>query len=157
MSITSTFAKLAGLVFAMGLFGMGPCTDLFDEFKAKWDSQKRLREEEEAANVTPPGEEPPKKVQPNSNHFFDGTTTASTLQKHPTSQLSQEAAHDYVTHPFLPVTRTISTGNRPVPMATTTTTIVQSENIPPSEIPWLSFMMHKPSQATTKQPEIGKL
>ena len=156
MSITSTSTKLAGLVFAMGLFGMGPGTYLVDEIQAKLDSRKRIQEEEDAAIVAPPGEEPSKKGVSQTAHLIDGTTPSSSLPKHPTSKLSQDAAREYVTHPFLPITnvsRTISSGET----ESTDTTVLQTENSPPKEIPWLSFMMHKPSQATTKQPEIGKL
>jgi hypothetical protein len=140
----------------MGFFGMGPGALMLDELKSKWESRKKLQDEDDAAIVTPPGEEPPKKGNSSKSvaaHLFDGTAPPSTLQKHPTSKMSQDAAHEYVTHPFLPVTN-VSRTIKAVPISSTTSVEFQHSTCPPpKEIQWLSFMMHNHPQATTKQPE----
>jgi hypothetical protein len=151
MSVPSTPVKLAGLVFAMGLFGMGPGTILLDELKAKWEKKRNDHSEEEkvAAIVAPPGEEPTskKKTQHHNPHLLEGTSNNNNpspiVRKHPTEMLSQEAAHDFVKHPFLPVTAPANKQDKPASDSNTAT-------IPMSTtIPWLSFMLGTSTENTS--------
>lgn len=58
MSWASTAPKIAGLLFAMGFFGLGPGTVLIEELSMSWKKKREHQQDEASAAVTPPGEEP---------------------------------------------------------------------------------------------------
>jgi hypothetical protein len=158
MSVASTSVKLAGLVVAMGLFGMGPGAVLLDELKASWEKRRAEQQREKddhAAIVAPPGEEPPDpQSRPHHVHPLDEVMlgNASSIQKHPINQLSSEEAHEFVTHPFSPMI-TVSRNN------TNLSTIVahseghhnEERNSVPTTIPWLSFMLNNPPSTSNRR------
>lgn len=138
MSVASTSVKLAGLVFAMGLFGMGPGTILLDEIKARWEKKRTDDEEETAALVAPPGETHLTKqtTQHRAPHMLEGTPSIPPqVQKRLSEDLAHEAAHDFVKHPFLPVN---------IPAKATgkiSSETNKSEKAPYETLSWLSFMI----------------
>jgi hypothetical protein len=138
MSVASNSVKLAGLVFAMALFGMGPGTMLLDEFKATWGKKRKETEEDAAAIVAPPGEVPSlRSSQRHNAHLLEGTSNSpSTIRKPSTEILAQEAAHEFVKHPFLPLTTVVNNTEKP-----TLTMNNTASSLPSTIVPWLSFMM----------------
>jgi hypothetical protein len=135
MSVATTSVKLAGLVFAMALFGMGPGTILLDEFKATWGKKRKDSDKEAAAIVAPPGEVP---SQGHTAHLLEGTLNkSSSIRKHGTETLAQEAAQEFVKHPFLPVTTHVNPTEKPTPVVVNN----MASSSPTTIVPWLSFMM----------------
>ncbi|KAG7342734.1 hypothetical protein IV203_020678 [Nitzschia inconspicua] len=150
MSVASTSIKLAGLVFAMGLFGMGPGTILLDELKAKWEKKRENHFQSDdsiAAIVAPPGEEVPRKntTRQHNPHLLEGTPhSPSPIRKHPTEGLAHDSSPDFAKHPFIPVN---------YPAQNLGKSASEDISVPkvPNTIPWLSFMMWTPEKSPEGQ------
>jgi hypothetical protein len=139
--------------------------------------EERLREKRNA--VAPPDEAQPTRnsTKHQQHHLLDSTLliNPSSSQKLPTNTITQDVAHDYFTHPFLPVTNGTPTMDVsgmnaeandprihtplaiPITVAVTKQVAKMDKTLPElatpatsTSIPWLAFMMDKKAPTNTR-------
>jgi hypothetical protein len=135
MAPNTTAVKFAGLLVALGLFGMGPGTVLVDEFLMWRDKQKRKRNDDH-------GEQPPPAQ---SGSHLGGEAQEQTTEelKRRYTYTNHPEANDFLSHPFQPAVATTTTTrnkNSPAPaLAHTPAPNEKQQTSAPTAPSWLSF------------------